>query len=117
VNGRRQPPHNVRVLQRWLTEVEAGTGVAVARQQRWVSFMVVAAMLDQVRDEHDQPMFLLKDGVALELRLGLHARATRDYDAAFHSEMSNLVDLILMWGLVDEAAQSVDQIVDEIQAA
>ncbi len=92
MTGRRQAPHNVRVLQRWLTEVEASTGVAVARQQRWVSFMVVAAMLDQVRDENEQPMFLLKGGVALELRLGLHARATRDYDAAFRSEMPDLVD-------------------------
>jgi len=49
-------------------------------------------MLDQVRDQDDQPMFLLKGGVALELRLGMHARSPSDFDAAFRSEMSNLVD-------------------------
>ena len=37
-------------------------------------------------------MFLLKGGVALELRLGLQARATKDYDAAFRAEMADLLD-------------------------
>lgn len=88
----RKPPHSVHVLQRWITEAERDTGVAVARQQRWVSYMVLAAMLDQIRDEDDQPLFLLKGGVALELRLGLQARATKDYDAAFRAEMADLLD-------------------------
>jgi len=88
----RKPPHSVQVLQRWITEAERDTGVAVARQQRWVSYMVLAAMLDQIRDEDDQPLFLLKGGVALELRLGLQARATKDYDAAFRAEMADLLD-------------------------
>lgn len=88
----RKSPHSVQVLRRWITEAERDTGVAVARQQRWVSFMVLAAMLDRVRDEDDQPLFLLKGGVALELRLGLQARATKDYDAAFRAEMADLLD-------------------------
>lgn len=34
------------------------------------------------RDEHDEPLFLIKGGVAIELLLGLRARATKDLDAA-----------------------------------
>jgi hypothetical protein len=39
--------------------------------------MVVAAMLDHARDENEDPVFVLKGGAAMELRLGLRARATK----------------------------------------
>lgn len=89
---REKPPFSVNVLQRWIAEAERQTGVAVARQQRWVSFMVLAAMLDAVRDEDDQPLFLLKGGVAMELRLDLAARATKDFDAAFRAEAAEILE-------------------------
>jgi len=104
----RKAPHSVQVLQRWITQAESDTGIAVARQQRWVSYMILAAMLDQARDEHDKPLFLLKGGVALELRFGLQARATRDYDAAFRAEMADLLDHlddVLRLGLGDFSAE------------
>lgn len=66
--------------------------MAVARQQRWVSFMVLAAMLDTARDEDDEPLFLFKGGVAMELRLNLTARATKDLDTAFRAEAAELLD-------------------------
>jgi hypothetical protein len=34
------------------------------------------------RDKHDEPLFLIKGGVAVELLLGLRARATKDLDAS-----------------------------------
>src|SRR3954447_14114214 len=72
---RGKPPHNVQVLQRWVGEHAKATGVAQQRLQRWISFMVVAAALERVRDEDDDPVFALKGGVAMELRLGpRHAR-------------------------------------------
>jgi hypothetical protein len=88
----RKPPHSVHVLQRWIAEAERESGVAVARQQRWVSYMILAAILDRVRDTRGQPLFLLKGGVALELRLGLRARATKDYDTTFRAELGDLLD-------------------------
>lgn len=88
----RKPPHSVQVLQRWITQAERHSGVAVVRQQRWVSYMILAAMLDRARDADDRPLFLLKGGVALELRLGLQARATKDYDVAFRAEMNSLLN-------------------------
>jgi hypothetical protein len=92
VRTKSKPPFSVNVLQRWIADAERETGVAVARQQRWVSFMVLAAMLDTARDEDGEPLFLLKGGVAMELRLNLMARATKDFDTAFRAEAVELLD-------------------------
>jgi hypothetical protein len=90
--GRGKPPHNVQVLQRWVGEHARATGVAQLRLQRWISYMVVAAALDRVRDENDEPAFALKGGVAMELRLGLEARATKDYDAVYRARAGEMLD-------------------------
>ncbi|MGH8971847.1 MAG: nucleotidyl transferase AbiEii/AbiGii toxin family protein [Acidimicrobiia bacterium] len=97
---REKPPFSVNVLQRWIADAERESGVAVARQQRWVSFMLLAAMLDAVRDEDEQTLFVLKGGVAMELRLGLAARATKDFDAAFRAEAAEIL------GRLDQALRA-----------
>jgi hypothetical protein len=63
----RKPPHNVRVLQKWISEhaKEHEEGLVEQRWQRWLSYMVVSAILDRVRDENDDPVFLLKGGAAM----------------------------------------------------
>lgn len=80
---RSKPPHNVPVLQRWLTESERSTGIAVARQHRWVSYMVLAGMLEAAAE--GEPEFLIKGGVAMELRFDVAARATHDLDLAYRT--------------------------------
>jgi hypothetical protein len=60
--------------------------------QRWLNAMIVTAVLDRVRDEDGEPIFLLKGGLAMELRLQLRARATGDYDAAFRSRTEDVID-------------------------
>jgi hypothetical protein len=40
-------------------------------------------VLDRVRDEDGEPLFTLEGGAAMELRLGITARASKDDDAAF----------------------------------
>ncbi|WP_028066546.1 nucleotidyl transferase AbiEii/AbiGii toxin family protein [Solirubrobacter soli] len=87
---RGKPPHNVHVLQRWVGEHADATGVAPQRVRRWISFMTVAAVLDRIRDE-DDPVFALKGGVSMELRFGLDARATTDYDAAYREPGGDMV--------------------------
>jgi hypothetical protein len=89
---RSKAPHNVHVLQRWVGEHAKATGVAQQRLQRWISFMVVAAELDTIRDEDNAPVFALKGGVAMELRLGLQARATKDYDAAYREPGGDMLE-------------------------
>lgn len=88
----RKAPHNVQVLQSWVGDLARADGIAPGRMQRWISFMVVAAMLDQARDENEDPVFVLKGGAAMELRLGLRARATKDFDAAYREAMEGMLD-------------------------
>lgn len=89
---RGKPPHNAQVLQRWVGEWARAEGVPAARLQRSVSCLVLAAMLATVRDPDDQPLFLLKGGVTMELRLNLRARATQDLDAAVRSRSTEMLD-------------------------
>ncbi len=92
MTGKRKPPHSVHVLQRWVGQLARSEGIAPARVQRWISFMVVAALLNNVRDENQDPMFVLKGGAALELRLGLRARATKDFDTSYRHLMHGMVE-------------------------
>jgi len=83
--------HNVNVLGRYLTNAVKATGVAAGRLRNWLGFMVVAGMLDQSRDSVDgRPLFLIKGGVAIELRVGGLARATRDIDMALRTAIGDL---------------------------
>lgn len=91
-DGRRKPPHSTQVIQKWVSDYARERGIAVGRLQRWIWFMVVLAVLDRVRDEEDDPLFLLKGGVAMELRLGLEARATKDVDAIFRESMESMLE-------------------------
>jgi len=90
----RKPPHNIQVLQRWVGDLARQEGIAPARLQRWISFMVVAGMLDHARDENRDPLFILKGGAALELRLGLRARATKDFDATFRHDILDMIEYL-----------------------
>ncbi|MBI1845280.1 MAG: nucleotidyl transferase AbiEii/AbiGii toxin family protein [Actinobacteria bacterium] len=67
--------------------------MAAGRLRRWLGFMVVAAMLDEARHAEDgEPLFLVKGGVAMELRIDSGARATKDFDTAFRAGMEAVTD-------------------------
>jgi len=53
--------------------------------------MVLAAMLDRAHDADDMPLFLIKGGVAMELRFALDARATKDLDLACRTEPAAMI--------------------------
>jgi hypothetical protein len=111
VKPRSKAPHGVSVLQRWVREAEEATGVVVLRQQRWVSYMVLASMLDTVRDATGAPLFLVKGGVAMELRFDIAARATRDLDLAYRDaggHMLERLDEALRRGHGDFTAQRTE---------
>jgi hypothetical protein len=92
VSPDRKPPHNVQVLERWAGELARQEGIAPGRVRRWISFMVVAALLEHARDESDDPLFVLKGGAALELRLGMQARATKDFDTTYRDAVEGMLD-------------------------
>jgi hypothetical protein len=76
-------PHNMRVLQDWVREYADQQQMAESRVRRAVSFMLVALPLEHSLDGEGKPLFAVKGGVSMELRLGLRARTTKDFDAVF----------------------------------
>ena len=75
------PPRNRRALEQRLRNVITDTQLQ-QRARRQLGYVAVAAtLMRHARDEHSKPLFLIKGGVAIELLLGLQARATKDLDA------------------------------------
>lgn len=76
---RRRPP-DPRTLEGLADAFARERNVTKRRVQEWISYMVLASRLEQISREPGGPRFTIKGGVALELRLGGNARATRDID-------------------------------------
>lgn len=89
-----RPPATHKALERWILDKARGDGIAVDRARRALSFMVVAAVLSRLIDDEGHPLFILKGGVAMELRFGIRARASKDYDTAFRSELAKLEEVL-----------------------
>jgi hypothetical protein len=87
-----EPPRSARALRSLVDGHARAEGLATARVQRWVAYMVLVAALDRVRDSEGEPLFLVKGGVAMELRLKLEARATKDFDATFREATELMTD-------------------------
>jgi hypothetical protein len=84
VSGRRYDtaPKNRRALEQRLRNVIADTELQ-QRARRQLGYVALGAtLMRHARDEHGEPLFLIKGGVAVELLLGLRARATKDLDAS-----------------------------------
>lgn len=84
-------PSQVNHLERLLQSYGRATGVAPNRLRRWMTMMVMIGALDRVQADPHQPLFLVKGGVAMELRLRQGARATRDLDMVFLGDPDQLV--------------------------
>lgn len=77
-------------LERLVAHYGKLSAVAPARVRRWLSIMVLLGSLDRARES--DPVFLLKGGVAIELRFRTQARATKDVDLVFFGEPEDLGD-------------------------
>ena len=55
--------------------------------------MALIGAVDRVRSG-DGPVFLVKGGVSIELRLGLRARATKDVDLVFRGDADEMLDAL-----------------------
>jgi hypothetical protein len=58
--------------------------------RRQLGFRILAAILDSARDNDGQPLFLVKGGVAMELRTHGATRATKDFDTALRARIDHL---------------------------
>jgi hypothetical protein len=80
----------MKVLDEWIRTLARDQGEDANRLRRSVSFMVVSAVLARLTEADDTPLFILKGGVAMQLRFGIRARLSKDYDAAFRREIDQL---------------------------
>ena len=53
------PAASKSVLERWITDMARGDGLAADRVRRGISFMVVSAVLTQLIDSRGVPLFIL----------------------------------------------------------
>jgi hypothetical protein len=85
------PPPSAGVLARYAQAYARELGVAEGRVRAWVAYMIMAGVLERVAIA-DSPLFIVKGGVALELRLRDRARATKDIDIVLRDTTANLAD-------------------------
>jgi hypothetical protein len=85
------PPPSAGVLARYAHAYARELGVAEGRVRAWVAYMIMAGILDR-RANADSPLFMVKGGVALELRWRDRARATKDIDIVLRDSTADLVD-------------------------
>jgi Nucleotidyl transferase AbiEii toxin, Type IV TA system len=80
-------------LERLLGDYSKAHGIAPDRVRRWISTMTLIGALDRVRAD-EEPRFLIKGGVSMELRLGSSARSTQDVDIVFRGKTTELLDAL-----------------------
>ena len=73
------PPPSAGVLARYAQAYARELGVAEGRVRAWIAYMIMAGALERASGAAG-PRFIVKGGVALELRLRDRARATKDID-------------------------------------
>jgi Nucleotidyl transferase AbiEii toxin, Type IV TA system len=81
------------VLARYAQAYARELGVAEGRMRAWVAYMIMAGVLERSATP-DAPRFIVKGGVALELRLRDRARATRDIDIVLRDPNADLADAL-----------------------
>lgn len=82
-------PASAGVLAKYVQAFAREAGVSEARVRGWISYMVMAGSLERAADA-GQPRFIVKGGVALELRLRNRARATKDIDVVLQDAEADL---------------------------
>jgi hypothetical protein len=90
-------------LQEWIRHYADQEELPQSRVRRAVSFMLVALPLDRSLDGEGNPLFLVKGGVSMELRLKMRARTTTDLDTVYRGTFEHWLDSL------DEAlAEDID---------
>lgn len=87
---RKAPPPSAGVLARYARAYSKELRVSEARVRAWISYMILAGVLEQASDRTNGYRFTVKGGVALELRLKDRARATKDIDLVLHHDEADL---------------------------
>jgi hypothetical protein len=84
-------PRTEKQLGRLVSRYSEASGLGVRRIRQRISAMAFLGALDRVREEDSPARFLIKGGMACELRFQDKARATRDVDAIFRGSLDELL--------------------------
>jgi Nucleotidyl transferase AbiEii toxin, Type IV TA system len=87
----RSQPKTEKHLGRLVSNYAERSGLGIRRVRQRVSAMAFLGALERVREEDSPGRFLIKGGIACELRFQNQARATRDLDALFHGSLDELL--------------------------
>jgi len=82
-------PRSSKEFQRLLQRHAADLGQLPQRVMHLVRVGVVCAMLDDAHHDDGGHLFIVKGGTAMQLRLGIEARATTDLDVAFRGRFDD----------------------------
>jgi hypothetical protein len=91
---RPKPPKTKARLEQLITQWQKDSGQPVARLNLRIAAMMLAGALARVTDPDGEGMFATKGGMAMQLRLGDRARATRDVDIVVRGDTDELADLL-----------------------
>jgi hypothetical protein len=84
-------PETEKQLGRLVSQYAEASGLGVRRVRQRVSAMAFLGALERVLLEDSPKRFLIKGGMACELRFHDKARTTRDLDALFHGSLDELL--------------------------
>jgi hypothetical protein len=79
-------PPNINNLRSRINQYAREHGLGVDRVQQRVFTEIIIGLLDRAEKQRAIPGYLIKGGMALELRFGMRARASGDLDVAFQGE-------------------------------
>lgn len=90
-----KPPYDQRALSRYVTAYAREAGLPAIRLRRIITFMALAgALQDAGLGGGKEPAFVVKGGVALQLRLRGRARGTQDLDLIFDRDEGELLEAL-----------------------
>lgn len=89
-----KPPKTKARLEQLITQWQKDSGQPVARLNLRIAALMLAGALARVTNPDDQDVFAVKGGIAMELRLGDRARATRDVDLVMRGDTDELAELL-----------------------
>jgi hypothetical protein len=81
-------------LERRITRAAVERGTTQTRLRRLIGFTLLCEVLAEAQYRGILPLFFIKGGVAIELRLGLASRATRDIDIGLCAPPEKLLPVL-----------------------
>jgi hypothetical protein len=88
------PPRSAGELAKRVRQYARHAEVAEGRLRLWIGHMALLGAIGAAREQYGDALVTGKGGVAVELRLGGKARATRDLDLTVHGAVDELGDAL-----------------------